>query len=194
VKEWEIPFSQLITIRAGELVFNPLVGDVQPIRRELVKITGVGKSWNCTYFNPDEKGCTIYEKRPKACRVLKCWDTEEIEELIEKDTVGRMDLIPEDDPVRPLVEEHEKVFPCPDMEKLKREGVKEKLQEFEEMVNNELYYRTRVVQHFNLSVGEELFYFGRPLFHLFNAIGITVVESGNQLKIKEQGGVLRTED
>ena len=75
-------------------------------------------------------------------------DTSEIEQLIETDTVGRMDLMAEDDPVRPFVEEHEKVFPCPDMEILRREGVRDKKEELEEMVNREIHYRTRVVSPF----------------------------------------------
>ena len=97
-----------------------------------------------------------------------------------------MDLIEEDDPVRPFVLEHEKAFPCPDMEKLRKEGVGEDREELEEMLNGDINYRNRVVRHFNLAVGEELFYFGRPLFHLFTAIGINVEESGNRLIIKNQ--------
>ena len=56
VKEWEIPFSQLITIRVGELAFNPLVGDLQPIRRELVKITGVGRPGTVPILTPKRRG------------------------------------------------------------------------------------------------------------------------------------------
>lgn len=183
VKDGGIPFGQLITLRVGELAHNPLSNKLQPIKRELVKISGVGKEWNCGYFDSEGKGCTIYDKRPKACRVLKCWDTEEIEQLIEQDTLNRFDLIEEENPIRPFVEEHEKVFPCPDMEGLRNDGVGEDKKEIEELINGEIVYRTKVVQHFKLSVGEEMFYFGRPIFHLLIAVGLTVKEDGNRLKI-----------
>ena len=186
IRSGAIPLEQLITIRAGELVHNPLTNKLQPIRRELVKVSGTGKQWSCFYYDPGEKGCSIYDTRPKACRVLKCWETEEIEQLIEQDTLSRFDLIAENDPVLPFVREHEKVFPCPDMERLRNEGIPENTEELEEMINGEIAYRTKVVQHFNLSVGAEMFYFGRPLFHLLVAIGFKVTEVENRFVLDRQ--------
>lgn len=171
-----LPRAQLITIRKGELAHNPLSNSLQPVKKELVKISGVGRQWNCCFFDPEEKGCTIYDKRPKACNALKCWDTEEIEELIEKDTLNRLDLLDENDPLRPFVKEHENRFPCPDMQILLAEGSAGSLEGLEDLVNEEIVYRTNIVSKFDLSLGEELFYFGRPLFHLLVSIGVEVNE------------------
>ncbi|THB71896.1 MAG: YkgJ family cysteine cluster protein [Desulfobulbaceae bacterium] len=181
VRDGRLPKAQLITIRKGELAHNPLTNSLQRIKNELVKISGVGREWNCYYFDPMEKGCTIYEKRPKACRSLKCWDTAEIEQLIEKDTVSRLDLLAEDDPLRPHIEEHEKRFPCPDMQELLEKGPGEQRGDLEESINQEIIFRQKVVTKYDLSLGEELFVFGRPLFHLMISVGGQVREVSNRL-------------
>ncbi len=183
-----IPLAQLITIRKGEIAHNPLTGSLLPIKQELIKISGVGRAWNCCFLDPGEKGCTIYDHRPRACRALACWDTKAIEELIEKDTLNRFDLIEEDNPIRPYVEEHERLFPCPDMAALLSNGPPENAAELEDLVNKEIAYRTGVVQSFDLSLGEELFFFGRPLFHLFVAAGAKVIEVEQRLIVSWQKG------
>ena len=63
VRAGRLPLAQLITIRSGEIAHNPLTNSLQPVKKELVKISGVGRQWNCCYFDPEEKGCTIYDKR-----------------------------------------------------------------------------------------------------------------------------------
>ena len=181
VLEGKLPLTQLITIRAGELAHNPLTSSLQPVKQELVKISGVGRQWNCCFFDPEEKGCTIYDKRPKACKALKCWDTAEIEELIEKDTINRLDIIPEDSPVRPFVIEHDKAFPCPEMIDLLEGRNGARSDSLEETINSEISYRRKVVRNFDLSLGEELFYFGRPLFHLLVSIGADINEVDGRL-------------
>ncbi len=181
VRSGALPLAQLITIRKGEIAHNPLTNSLQPVNQELVKISGVGREWNCCFLDPEEKGCTIYEHRPMACRALQCWDTRAIEELIEKDTLSRLDLIGDNNPLRSSVEEHERLFPCPDMKALLTRGPSDHAAELEDLVNEEIAYRTRVVQSFDLSLGEELFYFGRPLFHLCVAAGAEVVEVEERL-------------
>ncbi len=183
VLDGELPLAQLITIRAGELAHNPLTGRLQPVKRELVKISGVGRQWNCCFLDPEQKSCTIYDKRPKACRVLKCWDTKEIEELIENDTIGRLDIVAENDPVRSFLVEHDALYPCPDMIALTTDQKREQSDALEDLVNREISYRTQVVENFDFSLGEELFYFGRPLFHLLVSIGAQINEVDGRLLV-----------
>ncbi len=181
VQEGELLLAQLITIRSGELAHNPLTNSLQSIKRELVKISGVGREWSCSFLDPEDRSCAIYDKRPKACRTLKCWDTKDIEELIEKDTISRLDIIAGDDPVRPFVIEHDAAFPCPDMIGLSADEKKVPLDGLEDLINEEISYRTRVAGSFDLSLGEELFYFGRPLFHLLVSIGAEINEVEGRL-------------
>ena len=181
ILDGDIALAQLITIRSGELVHNPLTNRLQSIQQELVKISGIGRQWNCCFLDPEEKSCTIYEKRPTACKTLKCWDTEEIEKLFEIDTISRLDIIPEDDPVRPFVIEHDGAFPCPDLMALSAGEGKARSDGLEALINEEIGYRTRVVSTFDFSLGEELFYFGRPLFHLLVSVGAEINEVDHRL-------------
>ncbi len=178
-----IPISHLITIRKGELVHNPVTNRLQTARNELIKINGVGKEWSCFYFDPDQKGCTIYDRRPTACQALECWDTEAVEQLIEKDLLSRADLIGNDDPLYQAVVEHESNFPCPDLESIIKQGSPAQSRELEEAANREVIFRTELVSSHDLSLGEELFYFGRPLFHLLISVGARVQESAGRLLV-----------
>lgn len=188
VKSGGIPVSSLITIRKGELGLHPISGNIQPVAAELVKIVGTGRNWVCCYFD-QETGCTVYDKRPIACRTLKCWDTKEILELVEKDTLCRVDLLEDDDPLIPVILEHERICPCDDLQTV-HAGiglVTEKLQkELEKRVRADLRFRARVIADFQLKVSEELFYFGRPLFQLLQQLGVGVYESQSGIHLKWQ--------
>ena len=178
-----IPISHLITIRRGEMVHNPVNNRLQSVKNELIKINGVGKEWSCFYFDPEQKGCTIYDHRPQACRTLECWDTEAVEKIIEKDLLSRSDLINEDDPLYQSVIAHESGFPCPDLGVILKLGVTDKSKELEDTANREVAFRTELVGRHDLSLGEELFYFGRPLFHLLISVGARVRESAGRLLV-----------
>lgn len=185
VRSGKIPISSLITIRKGELAQNPLAEKIQPVAVELVKMVGTGRRWDCCYYD-EHKGCTIYEDRPYACRVLKCWDTEEILTLIEKDTLSRFDILIKEDPLIPVIIEHERICPCDDLGYIQThlgQLSDEQKNELEKRVRNDLRFRTRVISDFQLKVSEELFYFGRPLFQLLQPLGIQISESSGGIHL-----------
>lgn len=176
----KLPVSKLITIRKGELAHNPKVNKVVPTTKELVKINGVGKSWDCLFFNQEKKKCTFYGDRPHSCRVLKCWETDGILELVEKDTLTRLDIIADRSPFHALVKEHEELCPNPDYSLL-LSGLNSVDDTFkkvaEKCVNNDLLFRTKVVKDHKISLAEELFYFGRPIFQLLQPFDVKITET-----------------
>ncbi|MBU0665017.1 MAG: YkgJ family cysteine cluster protein [Proteobacteria bacterium] len=181
-----LPMENLITIRRGELAHNPLSGTIEPVLSELVKIRGTGQEWCCCYYEPASKGCSIYGNRPLACGVLKCWQPEETLALVGQDLLSRLDILEDDDPLRPLVHEHEQLCPCPDMrdvEKSLAEKASTILHSLESQVNSDIAFRDWVVKEFNLPLDLELFLFGRPLFQLLQAFGVHVSESSQGLKL-----------
>lgn len=175
-----IPLSALITLRKGELAHNPVIGKISAIDTELVKLKGTGREWNCCYFDSQENSCTIYDFRPQACGVLKCWDPEELLEMIGKDNLARLDILTEEDPLRSIISEHERLYPCPELEDISSlaadmsDSMKRDLQK---LANEDLRFRTRVVKEFDLKLSHELFYFGRPVFQLLQPLGAKVRES-----------------
>ena len=170
-----IPRERLITVRRGELADNPAAGRVQATRVELVKIAGSGREWRCFYYDEEGNGCRIYGQRPLACEALKCWDTAAILALVEKDVLGRLDIVGADEPLRPLIVEHEDQFPVPDLERLAaslREIDPAEREDLQQLVARDLAFRDRVVRQLGLTLGLELFAFGRPIFQLLAPLGI----------------------
>ena len=187
VREGMLPRSSLITVRRGELVHHPLAGGVRAARVELVKIAGSGRQWTCRYF---QDGCTIYPHRPLACRALKCWDTEEVLALMERETLIRLDLIPGDHPMVPAIGEQEREFPCDVLEPIfTASGQPDEASraELEDRANRELLWRSRLVARHSLSLGEELFFFGRPYFQLLQALGFAVSQGSSRLSLSWRG-------
>ena len=182
-----LPIKRLITIRRGELVFKPDDDVPQPAECELIKISGTGKEWQCFYYNEDNEGCMIYQDRPQSCNELKCWNTDAVEQIIEKDTLSRFAIIAEDDPIYSVVKEHEICCPCPDMKEI-RNAVQQQedfdLAILEKLINDDISIRTATVQKMKISLAEELFYFGRPVFQLLQQIGLKVAESEGKLKLR----------
>jgi Fe-S-cluster containining protein len=183
VLDGSIPLDSLITIRKGELVHHPIEARLLAARQELVKISGTGKSWVCRHYDAGAKECRIYDRRPQACRLLKCWDSGEVEALIEQDTLDRLDLIQAGDPLYQAVIEHEARYPCPDLEILFRSGRADDPEHLESLANREIVYRTAITAQHRLTLRQELFYFGRPLFQLYRSVGASVRESGDRLVI-----------
>lgn len=179
IKSGKIPVSDLITIRKGELASNPLTGKIQSVAVELVKIAGTGRQWACCYYDADS-GCTVYLDRPHACRVLKCWDTQEILALVEKDTLSRFDILENEDPLIAVIREHERICPCHDLGFIQANFGRlseEQKNELEQRVRADLRFRIRAIGDFHLNVREELFYFGRPLFQLLQSLGVRISET-----------------
>ncbi len=182
-----LPWCSLITVRRGELVHHPLADGVRAARVELVKIGGSGRQWTCRYF---ADGCTIYDHRPLACRALKCWHTKEVEALMEKETISRLDILPGDHPLVPAIHFQEREFPCELFEEIhsrRSEPEAWTTAELERRANLELRWRSELVARHSLSLGEELFFFGRPYFQLLQALGFAVSESAGGLRLTWRG-------
>ncbi len=185
IRSGKIPMSALITIRKGELAHHPING-LQPVNVELVKIIGAGRQWNCCYYD-ETVGCTVYDHRPHACRVLKCWDTEEILAIVEKDTLTRFDILEPDDPLIAVIREHERICPCDDLQEIRTNLQRlsdKKKRELEKRVRDDLRFRTRIIVDYQLKLSQELFCFGRPFFQFLQALGVGVSESQSGVMLR----------
>ena len=186
VREGKLQIRSLITIRKGELTENPVAGAIQPAGVELVKIVGTGRRWDCCFYD-EKKGCTIYDNRPLACVLLKCWDTEDILNIVEKETLSRFDILASDDPLVPVIREHQRICPLPDLLYIRNNGSRlpgRMKKELEKLVRDDLRFRTRVIRDFDLKLSEELFYFGRPLFQLLQPLGAIISESPSGITLR----------
>ena len=174
--------DDLITVRKGELAFQPLAGQPEPVTHEFLKLRGQNGTWCCAFYDETSKGCLRYAHRPLACGLLDCTNTGPLLALAGQDLLTRFDCLTPDDPLLPLVHEHEQLCPCPDLQTIGQELAQAEtdaalLAGLEAAVNTDLAFRSRVTASHHLSLAQELFYFGRPLFQLLLPLGVRAIST-----------------
>lgn len=183
--------DDLITVRTGELAFQPLASQPEPVSHEFLKLRGQNGTWCCAFYDETSKGCLRYAHRPMACGLLDCTNTGPLLALAGQDLLTRFDCLTPDDPLLPLVREHEQLCPCPDLQTISQElGQGETdaalLAGLEAAVNADLAFRSRVTAGHRLSLAQELFYFGRPLFQLLLPLGVRPISTPAGIRLSIQ--------
>ena len=182
-----LTFDNLITIRKGELAHDPVSNSIEAVKAEFIKITGSKGSWACTFYDAEQKGCSIYGHRPIACGILKCWDTKEILALAGTDLLSRLDILKDDNPLKKRLIEHETLFPLSNLRLISQtisRSSKTTIKKLERICNKDIAHRIQSVDVFHLSIAQELFYFGRPIFELLHPIGFTIKETVSGIKLR----------
>jgi len=186
-----IKLEHLVTIRKGEMAHFPLREEPEPITQEMIKVGGKGKDWECGFWDPDTKLCTIYEHRPLECRLLECWDTSELENVVGKNYLTRADIIAPDDSINEFIQFHELKCPVPAPDKIRMalspegEGP-DVLAKLTELVHRDLVVRAEAVGSLDIPLPLEIFYFGRPLHIVLNAYGLCATEKDGVIQITKQ--------
>ena len=186
IRDGVLSLEDLLTVRRGELALQPLSDEPQQVTGEFLKLKGQGRDWCCRFYNFEEKGCTIYEYRPEACRLLDCTHPDELLAVAGRDLLSRLDLIAVDDPLLPLVKLHEEHCACPPLEGLVGRlaaGGENGMAAMIRLVNIDIAVRSKAIRELSLSVELELFYFGSPLFQLLQLLGFVVTESVQGLQL-----------
>lgn len=180
-------YQHLITIRKDELALNPVKNRIEPSEMELIKVKGRGKDWSCCFYDEKESACKIYEHRFLECRLLKCWDISDLISIIGKDTLVRRDIINHDDPILLIIEIHERECPYSQINKLiyalREEKDKSKIfAKLNDFINKDIAIRSYALSELGLKPEFESFIFGRRLFDILSACGISVHISQDILK------------
>lgn len=180
----------LTTIRKGEPAFNPVLDRVLPAAEEVVRVSGQPKSWTCLFYEhgEEESACKIYEHRFVECRALRCWDPDELLEIIGKDTICRSDLLNPNDPLRELIDMHERKCPYEEVERLVRavaesDGDSDALSRLTDLVRRDLAIRLFATSEVGLDPAIEMFAFGRPIFKSLTARGFELREQDDTIHL-----------
>lgn len=167
IVDGHIPAGHLYTIRKGEPVRDDIAGEIIYAPSDIIKIKGRGKSWRCFYYNDDEKECGIYRYRPLECRVLKCWDTNDIEDIYGKGLLSRKDLIGGIAGLWELVADYDEKCSYEEIKKIISKGDMRKQERLSkktaELIEYDKTIRELVVKKGNLDSELLDFLFGRPL-------------------------------
>lgn len=160
-----IPARHLLTLRKGELVNDAIRGCLLPLESEMIKIKGLNRAWTCVFFDKTGPACRIYEHRPLECRILKCWDTREIEAVYRRNRLTRKDLLSEIPALWCLIEDHDRRCSHAMLQKLldsKSCGAAAK-KKIQEMVEYDRSIRMLVVEKAGVESNMLDFLFGRAL-------------------------------
>ncbi len=188
IRQGYIHHDQLVTIRRGEIGYNPATARLEPVPVELLKIRGQGSGWTCLFFAEAGNGCTIYAHRPATCRILQCWQPETLLATIYQNTLRRADLINPNDPILAEIERHEQACPGRAFTDLLAEsGGTEDLARLSEMVRADLAIRAEVAKTAGISLELEFFLFGRPFFKQLAGSGIECIEEGGEIRLQKRG-------
>jgi len=174
--------QHLVTIRKGELAFNPIRNKLEPVRQELVKVSGKGEDWSCYFYDEKEASCRDYAHRFLECRLLKCWDLSDLLRVIGKGTIVRADIINPNDPIMEVIETHEQECPYHEVKNLlsnlsSGKDESKSLARLTELVRKDLSIRFHTISELGLQAEFEFFIFGRPLFKVLSSRGLTVNEA-----------------
>lgn len=185
VRQGYIRHDQLVTIRQGEMGYNPGTGKLEPVPVELLKIRGQGNGWTCLFLAEANNGCTIYAHRPTTCRILECRQPEALLATIYQNTLRRADLINPNDPILAEIDRHERACPGKEFtDLLAKAGGEDSLARLNEMVRADLAIRNEIAQKVGISLEMEFFLFGRPLFKQLAGSGIECVEENGGIHLQ----------
>jgi Fe-S-cluster containining protein len=187
IEKGQIPSKYLYTIRKGEHAFDNVKDCLVPVASDIIKIRGRKGSWACIFFDSQKKVCTIYSDRPLECRVLKCWDTGELERIYSGNRLTRQDLISQVKGLWDLVSNHQARCDYAKIKKLvndldgpHKDRARKKLLE---IIQYDAEFRKLVVAKGNLDPAMLDFLFGRPLPETLPNYGIKVRQEGRKTVI-----------
>jgi len=187
IEKGVILLKYLYTIREGELSYDNIKGHLVPAASDIIKIKGQEGSWTCFFFNEQNNECQIYDSRPLECRVLKCWDTREIEKIYAANRLTRQGLIADIEGLRDLVDDHQK--------RCSYEKVQSFIESLDEGQNEEalegilaiLQYDTQIrlliVQEGGLDPEMIDFLLGRPITETIRMYGLKVEKEADTYRL-----------
>ena len=179
--------ESLITIRKGEPIFSLGEKKAEWAENEIVKLKGISAEWTCIYYEPGTSTCSNYQHRPLECNLLKCWDTAELEAIVGKKLLNRVNIISENEAVMNYILRHEKECSLKVLSQLNRKSQvtidNNLLAELTKLVNKDLAIRSEVLSDLNLTLDLELFYFGRPVFKILSQFGLIPREINGKINL-----------
>ena len=184
IEKGRIPCKDLYTIRKGEFAYDNVQGCLMPVDSDIIKIKGKDDTWTCIFFDEQNKECSIYNDRPLECRVLKCWDTRELERLYARRRLTRDDLISEVEGLWDLIKDHQKRCDyakiqdfIKDLDGNNKNNARRKLAE---IIRFDMEIRELVISKGGMDPEMLDFLFGRPLTKTLPNYGIKVRQDGKK--------------
>ncbi len=193
--EGHISFSHILTLRAGELAFDPVYNKLIPLEEEALKIHGSGETkhpWHCIFHK--DKNCGLHPQRPAQCAALHCTDTSALQAMYHEDRACRADIFHAQAGWQELVEAHEEQCPLHPLvshgrilhESQDSHDQAQATQEILQCVRYDMAFRELCVEKAQLPQEILPCLLGRPVHHFIQSLGLAAQhDAQGQLVLKK---------
>jgi Fe-S-cluster containining protein len=164
-----LKLADLVTFVKGEPAFDPAKGILIHLPCDMIKIRGKTGVTNCIFYDEDSAGCNIYKNRPVECRLLKCWDTREIEAVFMKNLATRRQVCNDAEMVK-LINEHERAFGVEQIRRLLERHPYPEDRRTTRFIEEEKIFRHKAAERYDIIMEECDFLFGRPAHAIIDTL------------------------
>lgn len=169
IETGRIKLADIYTVRQGEPAFDNVANKAGPLATDIIKIKSERGSANCKFYDDKIAACAIYEDRPEECRVMKCWDTRDIEAVYRQPHLTREDLIGNVPEWWALVMEHHQES---DYERIGRMVEADDKEALAYMIRYDRHFRELARKKTGVDARVLDFLFGMPLENTIRRYGI----------------------
>jgi Fe-S-cluster containining protein len=165
------------------------------LSEEMVRLQAKTNERSCLFYEDLTQDCLIYAHRPLECRVMKCWDTQEIKRVYSQDRVKRLDLIPADSALGEIIREHEQQCSIDvlkeALKEMKMARNERALQTISSIISQDETFRDYMKKRAKTQDDTLSFLFGRPIKDIMKTFGFTLLstETGHPDKIIASGTI-----
>lgn len=186
--------SHLLTLRKGERVYDNIKGQKVTLAEEMVRLRSKDNQRTCLFFDDSTSSCSRYAHRPVECRVMKCWDTREIEDIYKKDRLKRLDLISAASALGEIIEEHEKRCSIESIQsaltEIRVSSDSTAGQKIADIVSVDRRFREYMQEQAGTDKHTLNFLFGRPVIDILKLLGVEIRDTGQGIKIIDSSSPL----
>ncbi len=185
LKDGQLSLTHLLTLRAGELVHDPVQGRVLALETEVVKLAGTGERqfpWHCVLHS--SVGCALHPLRPAQCAALYCTDTKALQAMYHTERLTRSHVFAALPALfqghgQALVEAHEaecSISSWADVLKNTQNAPVDSAvqKDIIQKIRYDISFREACIEKGGVHAKELIFLLGRPLLTVVQSFGYTV--------------------
>jgi len=177
IEKGVILLKDIYTIRKGEPANDKVKMRIIYTDSDIIKIKNRKGTTQCIFFDESTNYCKIYTNRPVECSVLKCWDTNAIEQIYSKNRLTRKDLLYKVNGLWDLIDNHQKRCSYEAIRRLAdTSGPDEKkaVNEVRNIISYDIHIRDLIVEKTDMNPEIIDFLSGRPLTTTIKGYGMEV--------------------
>ena len=170
-----LSWTEIYTLRRGEMGLSPGTGDVVPVEAERLKLKEHSGTRHCLYYATDPNRCLIYEQRPEQCREQLCNRSETERPAAATGFLTREDIFGQHPELWDLIAAHERRCGIDRLKDLLQDLAEDKPEASEalfDMLHFDHYLRQMLLQDWEIPPGALDFLLGRPLAQVIRQFGL----------------------